>query len=1483
MIKNWKRALALFLVAVMVVTLFPNNLFGNKAKKVKAAEGTTYTLEASALTAFADGAKADGDTEKAGTDDFFTLIYSAKSKVDSSSKTFADDYASSQRVNFGGKATVDKNAVMFKTEGAATVKIWWVCGGDNRQMTILNSNGEAVVTTADTVAKNAVCISTLEVTDAGTYYLGGDIGNNYIFKVEVTLAPAEPVEYTLESSALTAFADGAKADGDTEKAGTDDFFTLIYSAKSKVDSSSKTFADDYASSQRINFGGKATVDKNSVMFKTEGAATVKIWWVCGGDNRQMTILNPNGEAVATTADTVAKNAVCISTLELADAGTYYLGGDIGNNYIFKVTVTVGGSAAPAERKAWADVDAPLLGNIAVSETDANKVKIPYDMVIGDDGADSVVITIKDQSGEVVKEITSLTEGAGAEKEFVPTCSGTYTATIAAKREGEEDKTGNEVTFDFSLPLTASSIGVLYNEGNGTVGAEWSTVSEATGYQLTWTDGTSENSKVVEGTSADVDGLTVGTSYTFTVVAIRGEEVGPKSAERAITVTDEAQQKWGYIVYGNGANSSNAAYSGDLNADGRVMLRSGKVDEATGKLTGSGNNGKWVPASYDGINFYYTAVPTSLNFTLRAKVHVDQWSYSNAQEAFGLMANDQLGGSGWNNSYAVGATKTEYYWGDEVDEDGNVIGQGVTPDTTATKVSHKLGIMAQEKKGLTNENLAKIEANDSETLKNCFSSTTYPLELRYTESESQDKNLIGNAVNKTSNENIVDMYLTIQKNNTGYFVTYESADGSYSQTKKYYDTEALSQLDSENVYVGFFTSRYAQITVSDVTFTTIDPKDDAPAEEKPIEKIVVNQKVTSPTATGTEEYVIKYLSNCDGLITVFDEEGAAIVTDKAVVANEVADLATVTLKVGKNNFTYTFDPADDYVPGEDQVMASYEPIEGKFSVSFRTYGAEGSSLYVAPGCSGTGSKEDPMNVYDALKYVRPGQTIVVMEGTYKLEKTIKVERGIDGTADSVIKMVVDPEATSRPVFDFQGLCAGMVLAGDYWYFQGFDVTNSADGQKGLQLSGNYCTLDNINAYHNGNTGIQISRYLGTDEYDQWPSNNLVLNCTSYGNADAGYEDADGFAAKLTVGDNNVFDGCIAYNNADDGWDLFAKVQSGSIGAVTIRNCVAYGNGYLEDGTNAGNGNGFKMGGDSMSGKHVLENCVAFNNKAKGIDSNSCPDNIVKNCTTFNNESYNVALYTNTAANTAYVANGIISYRNSSLESALTVGENLKGKGTQVEADYKNETNYYWNGADASVNTQGAAVAENWFVSTDTKFDPATKKFATTVVTRNDDNTINMNGLLELTDAAPADAGARMAGTASLDNSEVPADVKNYKVIDGANQSIVAGDSKDLTIRIDADRALYDHTELDDVVVDESNLIIESGSTIVTLKASYVKKLKAGEHTLRVFFTDGKYAETKIYVEPNTGDRSPLALYIALILLAGCGIAGTVIYTKKSKKA
>ncbi len=117
---------------------------------------------------------------------------------------------------------------------------------------------------------------------------------------------------------------------------------------------------------------------------------------------------------------------------------------------------------------------------------------------------------------------------------------------------------------------------------------------------------------------------------------------------------------------------------------------------------------------------------------------------------------------------------------------------------------------------------------------------------------------------------------------------------------------------------------------------------------------------------------------------------------------------------------------------------------------------------------------------------------------------------------------------------------MTLFSHYWGLRGFDITNSAAMQKGLQISGNHNLIEEIHAYRNGNTGIQISG-SSNDPFEAWPAHNLVKNCTSFENADPGFEDADGFAAKLTIGEGNVFDGCIAYHNADDGWDLLLKMK------------------------------------------------------------------------------------------------------------------------------------------------------------------------------------------------------------------------------------------------------------------------------------------------------------------------------------------------------
>ena len=1484
--KKGKRILAAFLAVLMVVAIMPFTSFsGIFTSKAKAAEsGKKYTFEGTELEAAAAGKYTDGQAVTAGTDGYFTFYMSAKTKIDSSDKTWEDGYACKQRVNFGGKADVAnmKNLVSFKTSNAAKVKVYWVEGGtDNRQMAIFGSTGDVVTKTEVTAAKNDPVVSTLELADAGTYYLGGLENNNYIFKIEVeeTAAVEEPVvkEYELDGAKLETAAAGKFTDGQTVAAGTDNAFTLYMSAKTKIDSSSKTWDDGFAGTQRINFGGKADIAnmKNFVSFKTEGTAKVKIYWVEGGtDNRQMAIFNSTGDVITKTEVTAAKNDPVVSTLELADAGTYYLGGLENNNYIFKVVVTdtVGGDAPVVTRKNWSEVAAPVIGEVA---QDGANVTVPFTMVLGNDGADKVSVVMTDASGNTETKGYAL-EGEGGKVSFSPASSGEYTFTITASRENEQDKTGNTVKLNFAYPLSAPSISSATSMGNGTVSLVWQSVKEATSYNV-YVGGTKVGSTTE--TSYDVTGLTVGNKYDFAVEAVRETPaaVSDKSTISA-TATSDAKQVWGYIVYGNGASESNSAYEGNINETGSVTLRSGAVD-ANGVLKGSGNNGKLVPASFDGLNFYYTAVPTSLNFTLRAKVTVDQWNLSNGQEGFGLMAADRLGGSGWNNSYMAVVSKTEYYWNEEAGK--------VTNDTTALKVSQKIGIASQEKKGLTKDNIAAIEANDTETVKQ-FQSAMYPLEQRY----AQNVNVIGNAVkpvDATIENPVTEMYLTIQKNNTGYFVSYESVDGTYSTTKKYYDTETLSQLDSDNVYVGFFTSRYAQATFSDVTFTTINPSDDAPAEEKPIEELVTNAAFNSKTATGTSDYEFRFTANCDGVLSIWDSKDNAIATDVAVAANTVVKPATTTLNVGKNSFRYVFTPDAGYIPEKDMVMSSYEPIEGTFTVTYRTYGVEGQSIYVAPGKYGVGTKEDPMSIYDAVKYVQPGQTIVVMEGTYYLEKTVKVERGVNGTADKPIQMVADTEASSRPVFDFQGLCAGMVLAGDYWYFQGFDVTNSANAQKGIQLSGKYNTMDNIMTYHNGNTGLQVSRYLTTDEFDMWPAYNLILNCTSYGNADAGYEDADGFAAKLTVGDGNVFDGCISYNNADDGWDLFAKVQSGSIGAVTIKNSVAYGNGYLEDGTDAGNGNGFKLGGDSMSGKHVLENCVAFDNKAKGIDSNSCPDINVINCTTFNNESYNIALYTNSAKNTDFSATGVLSYRTYMKDNV----EQFKLLGTQDKTKVDNDTNYFWN-YEGTAKNSAKTVTDDWFESVDTAMDHATHVYASHKVTRNADNTINMNGLLVLTDKAAANAGARMTGTPSA-NIVVPEGIKGHKTISITGKDVVKGNTTDVAVvqgtstdivwTIDADASTFDYIMVDDVVLDASKytVVANGNTTVVTFKASYIKSLKAAEHTFRACFTDGYIAETKLEVLPKTGDfsRNMIAVYAGIMLMALLA-AAVVLFEKKRKR-
>ena len=1133
---------------------------------------------------------------------------------------------------------------------------------------------------------------------------------------------------TLNAANIEAFDPGAKADGETETAGTDKFFTIIYSVKSKVEVKSKKFADDFEGTKRINFGGGAKTSANSIKFTTScDNAELNVWWAAGADGRQMAVLNSEGEKKYASSEESKKDSAYITSFTLEKAGTYYLGGDGNNNYIFKVEVTEG--AKEVTRADWSSVSAPVIESVALNESNANKIDVKVNALIGADGGDSLTVTMYDEGG-LAKE----TQKSSAEKEsfdfsFTPDISGKYYFVASLSRdddtETEAKTSAKSEQFDFTLPLTAPQFKNAVNKGNGTVTVKFYSVKEATEYALSAIDTKDESSEVkttytpeevVTNTSTEYNytfkGLTVGHEYKLVLSAKRGNDTSAEST-MSIKVTEDGEQEWTFAAFGSGVNTSyNKA---TVNDDGSITVAS------------TNGKGKLVPASTDGLAFYYATIPASKNFTISATVHVDSWAFSNGQEGFGLMAADAVGVNGdssvfWNNSYMASATKVEYYYDATTGE--------VTDDTSASKITMKIGLGSQQKIGVTQDNLERLKANDTDTVNNEFSSTMKTLETSCGSSGTDTYNIVGNetsgTVKGTVSNPLTEFKLTIQKNNTGYFVSYTDAEGN-TTTNKYYDTKALENIDSDYVYAGFFASRNATATFSDIELTLVNPEDDESAEERPITYVTPSYKIISAAYSNTAEYTLQYTGNADGVRTITDEKGNILVNAKTVEANAVESVET-TLNKGDNTFDVKFIPDEFFHPEYDeyQLLSSYEASTFTHTVNYKTI-SDAKEIYVSPeGTStGEGTENSPVDIYTAVKYVQPGQTIRLAGGTYSLKSTVTVARGIDGTSSKPIRMIADSD--DRAVFDFNSACAGFVFAGDYWYVSGIDCTRSGNSQKGIQVSGSHITLEDVHAYENGNTGIQVSRYLSTDEWDDWPSDDLILNCTSFSNADAGYEDADGFAAKLTVADGIVFDGCISYNNADDGWDLFAKVESGCIGQVTIQNCVAFANGYGVDGTNEGNGNGFKMGGSSMSGPHKLINSVAWGNKAKGIDSNSGPDIQVYNSMSFNNGGSNVALYTNDTANTDFYVDGVLSYRT----TGTSTNETLKPKGTQDTSKIYGTLNFFWNDG-ASANSDGLTVADDWFVSLEAPYANAADPLEVAESIRSSNGKIDLGDFLKLTD-------------------------------------------------------------------------------------------------------------------------------------------------------
>jgi hypothetical protein len=273
-------------------------------------------------------------------------------------------------------------------------------------------------------------------------------------------------------------------------------------------------------------------------------------------------------------------------------------------------------------------------------------------------------------------------------------------------------------------------------------------------------------------------------------------------------------------------------------------------------------------------------------------------------------------------------------------------------------------------------------------------------------------------------------------------------------------------------------------------------------------------------------------------------------------------------------------------------------------------------YVSPDGSSTNSGTSfsaAMDFKTALATVQAGEMILLKAGTYNVTYTAGKKNTLtfskSGSSDAPI--YVATASCGRAVFNFNFPTAswvqdsfGFYVTGNYWYFKGIDITNS--GYHGAYVIGDHNTFENMAFYKNRNTGLEINK---------GGANNLVLNSDAYLNYDPKKHGsmADGFGAKQEQGAGNQFIGCRAWQNSDDGFDLFDTAQK-----VVIKESWAFLNGidYWSDSAFAGNGNGFKLGGNSAIGNHAITRSIAFGNVSKGFDQNNNTGGV----TVINNTAY-----------------------------------------------------------------------------------------------------------------------------------------------------------------------------------------------------------------------------------------------------------------------
>ena len=949
---------------------------------------------------------------------------------------------------------------------------------------------------------------------------------------------------------------------------------------------------------------------------------------------------------------------------------------------------------------WESVAKPVISKV---EAGADGFTVTVEGIVDEyNGAEDIVVTMLHNDGQAGEAVIKRSEGT-ATVNFTAHESGDYTFVATAQRLGCADKASDvyEVK-DFILGVKMPTITWAENKGNGEVYLDWVNISDAKDYTLTYkVKGSDESTAVkIDGiTEGDytVKNLTVGSTYEFSVVANRADGYCSAVSEKELSITANAQKNW-YVSTVGSAQETKATITeadgnaqvinianGDTASKKVATVEAKDITNTTGSMEIQAKASGKISDDEDGFSYYYTKVnPEKENFELTATFTVTDASLTpDNQTGFGVVVADTLGVNNWGAPSYV-HKYFNYFSSMMYSSKNNAPTMRYITGYTSADTSNKDGV---------------DRVNNNVKFNQLTGTDMFKVGAEYT--------------------------FTVRKTDDGYEAVATTENGT--QTQKLTANDFTSVQEDGTVVVGVMVARKIGVKITDIKFTTSESKGLATSEVVE-DKITPSIRVYSSNTCGAGEYEYTVVPNCAGTLKVTGSADGKVVT-KEVTADEVVRIP-VAVNVGSNTIKAEFEPA------AAANITSTKTVTSETTVNRKVYGEAGQTIIVTSDgkTTGDGTEESPLDINTAVSYAQPGQTILMKNGVY--DKWVTINRSVCGTADKPINLVA--ESISTDGTDGVVLSgAGLTVIGSYWHVYGLYVKDSSG--VGIQVSGNYNTIDMCTVNHAANSGIQISRNGGADNYagiqgKLWPTGNLIKNCESFDNCDAGRNDADGFAAKLTCGEGNRFYGCISHNNIDDGWDLYAKSVSGTIGSVTIENCVAYNNGWLTTddvtaaGYNYGEGNGFKLGGGYLKGGHKLINCVSFGNHAKGITSNSCPDISITRCTAYNNgnaDSYSVGLNTMDSMLKEWKVSGLISMSKA----------DLTAKADLIPFSQHGDDNYIYNGSE-SYNNLGQKATDEWFESVDTTIRPS----------RNADGTIDMHNLLVIKSGVLSDnVGARLDTT------------------------------------------------------------------------------------------------------------------------------------------